>query len=279
MVWRELTKESLDATKQQFAYMGYVGQWYAMASEVILTTLGPEWWRKNLSPQPGFADEFLAVSDDNEDAKYNHQDRVTRLGDMLYLLRACKGYQVFISSLQRRDLSPTFFELFVATLLYRNGFRIEFVQETGHKGEDYDLRADRAEVLVNVEAKTRRSGVVLGENKLRNTLEQARSQLPTTGPNIIFVSIPNEWTRESNAESVIDGCVGAFFRSSARINYVIVIWQEWFTVGTSRGSASLVREYVNKKARTRAQLGTVINPLPVPASLDPERPLFVPSFW
>ena len=112
---------------------------------------------------------------------------MVKLGHMLYALRECQGYDAFISSLKTRDLAPTFFELWVANILYQNNFIVEFVQAKGQKGEDYDLFAERDGISLSVEAKSRRAGIVLAKNKLRSTLETARKQLPSSGPGIIFV--------------------------------------------------------------------------------------------
>ncbi len=276
MVWRVLTREQLEKTKQHFAEQGYVMQWYAMASEVILTTLGPEWWKKNFSPghRP---DEFLAASDSSEDSRYDHQDRVTRLGDMLFALKECKGYDVFISSLKARDLAPVFFELWVANSLQKNGFIPEFVEQSGRKGEDYDLIGQKNGFAVSVEAKSRRAGVILSERTLRNTLETARRQLPSPGPGMIFISIPNEWTREADVEAVIGACVNSFFRNSGRVNNIVLIWHQWLELNQGKASAQLVREFANDNPRTPTPFVRIIEPLSVPAVMDPE--YFKPSFW
>jgi len=279
MAWRVLTKHQLEETKKQFAASGYVMQWYAMAMEVILTTLGPEWWKKNCLSTSPKADEFLAITDDSEESGYSHQDRIVKLGHMLYELKDQKGYEAFITSLRTRDLAPTFFELWVANALNQNGFTVEFVEAKGQKGEDYDLHATKSAIVMSVEAKSRRAGVVLGEKTLRNTLETARMQLPASGPSMVFVSIPSEWTIDSNAETVIGNCIDAFFRSSARVNYVILIWHRWIDLNVGKASTSFVRQYENVKARTLVQLGSVIKPVDPPAKLDGERQQFSPSFW
>ena len=90
MVWRTLTKEMLEETKQHFASLGYSTPWYEMAMEVILTTLGPEWWKQHCILGAARPDEFLAVTGDSEEGNYDHDDRVIKLGHMLYALRTCK---------------------------------------------------------------------------------------------------------------------------------------------------------------------------------------------
>ena len=87
-----------------------------MASEVVLTTLGPDWWRKNYTSFSEDSDEFLRTGDETEEGRYDHQDRIIKLGHMLYGLWNCKGFDAFIASLMTHDLEPTFFELWVAVL-------------------------------------------------------------------------------------------------------------------------------------------------------------------
>lgn len=279
MIWKKLTRETLEQTKQQFASSGYVMQWYAMGMEVVLTTLGPEWWKKNCTTNAIKPDEFLAVPDDSEQNNYNHQDRIIKLGHMLYAVRECKGYEAFISSLKTRDLAPTFFELWAANILYRNNFTVEFVEAKGKKGEDYDLFAERNGISLSVEAKSRRAGIVLGEKTLRYTLETARRQLPSLGPGVIFVSIPSEWTMDRSAEGTIKNCIDSFFRNSGRVNYILLIWHQWLELEKGKASTSFVRQYENLSPRSQVELGKVIQPLTMPIKLNAEKQDFTPSFW
>jgi hypothetical protein len=274
-----LTREDLEETKQHFAPSGRGVQWHAMAMEVILRTLGPEWWKKNCTTTAIKPDEFLAVLEDSEDNNYTHHDRIVQLGHMLYVLKECKGYSAFISSLKKRDLAPAFFELQVACLLYEDDYVIEFVETKGQKGEDYDLIAKRDETHISIEVKSRREGVVLNEKTLSNRLAAARKQLPVSGPSMIFVSIPHEWTMDKNAESVIGDCVNSFFRNSSRVNYIVLIWQIWIDLEAGRASALLAREYENPHPRTPVELGPAITSLKMPIKWDPKQPNLNPSFW
>jgi hypothetical protein len=278
MVWRVLTRDHLEATKKEFESGGYVMQWYAMASEVILTTLGPDWWKRNCVTGAEKTDEFLALPDD-ESGRYDRQDRIIRLGDMLYALRSDAGYEAFITSLMNRELAPAFFELKVANLLRVNGFVMEFVQTTGKMGQDYDLRASISGTKVFVEAKTRRDGTVLGRAALDNTLGKARKQLPATGPGLVFVSIPTEWTVQHGAEELVAGSIESFLQNTTRVNSVVLIWHQWMERGAGRASASLVKQYDNRRPRVPLSFGRIIKPLELSAVVDPSGQNFVPSFW
>ena len=279
MVWRDLTRERLEETKQTYASEGYVMQWYAMAMEVILTILGKEWWKKNCAITAIKPDEFLSLHDHSEENRLIHQHRIITLGDMLYALKECKGYEAFISSLKKRDMSSTFFELWVANTLNQNNFTTEFIKAKGQKGEDYDLFAVKNDIAISVEAKSRRSGSILGEKALRNTLETARKQLPSLGPGIIFISIPTEWTMDENAEYMIRNNIDAFYRTSARVNYIVLVWHRWIELETGKAILSIVREYENPNPRTPVSLVQIVQPLEMPIKMGPEQQEFIPSFW
>lgn len=210
------------------------------------------------------ADEFLAFPIDSEANRYNRQDRITQLGHKLFALRECNGYEAFISSLKSRDLAPAFFELWAANTFYENSFAVEFIKTKGQKGEDYDLLIVRNEATISVEVKSRRDGIILGENTLSNTLGKARKQLPSSGPSIIVVSIPNEWALDSDAEEIIKGCINRFFRNSTRVNYIILVWLQWIELKTGKANATYIRQYDNPNAGTPVPLRQVVQPLKQP---------------
>lgn len=280
MAWRELTREELQETKRHFA--GHPDDYVAiaMAMEVILTMLGPDWWKRNIVANTGSADEFLRRSETSEESGYNHQHRVTLLGHMLWLLKECQGFDNLIASLKTEEVESVFFELFCAKSLFENEFEVEFVKERGEKGEDYDLRGYRDSATFFVEAKTRRAGSLMSGEKLESTLKTARSQLPATGPGIVFVSIPVSWTFEPNAELTISGAINSFLGGTQRVNHVVVIWHHWHQLKQGRANVTRVREYVNGRARTQSPLSRVVKLLNPPHDrVIPEQRIFVPSFW
>jgi hypothetical protein len=277
VVWKQLTRAHLDQTKQQFASGGYVAQWYAMAMEVILTTLGPDWWKKNCLLSSAEPDPFLRTDDKTEAGRYEHQDRAIRLGHMLYALKDCVGFETFVEKLKSRNVESVFFELLAASSLQKSGLAVSFVQETGVKGEDYDLLATKDGFTVHVEAKSRRGELILSESTLENALRVARRQLPAIGPGIIFVWIPVEWTQNPDVESAVGRVIESFFRNTKRVNSVVVLWESWMVVSMGKAKAVLVRQYDNPNARVTVHLGKVVKPIDTNSRLTPDS--FVPSFW
>ncbi len=279
MVWKKLTKEELEEIKVEYAHMGYVGQWTAMAWAVIITTLGPDWWEKHWETARTSKDYFLKLGKEYSREDHIFQHRMIILGHMLYALKDAQGYETFISSLKTGDIESTFFELLVAELLQRNGFSIEFIAESGKKTEDYDVRANINDSEFCVEAKSRRDGIILNEKTLTNTLQKARKQLPSTLPGIIFISIPEQWTREPTVENIIGECVKAFLRNTGRVNYVVIVWNIHVDLEVGKVSALLFRDYKNENPRNPVSLENIINSIKLPTVIDFENQEWKPSFW
>jgi hypothetical protein len=279
-MWRELTKEQLQETKRHFANLPNDHVYVAMASQITLCMLGPDWWKKNVVGDTGRPDEFLQRSDSSEESCFNYQLRLTMIGHMLWLLKESSGFADFITSLKTRELEAVFFELYSAECLFESGFTIEFVKAVGEKGQDYDLRANLAHTTFYVEAKTRRHGPVLEQRKLDSTLKQARSQLPSSGPGIVFISIPVLWTVNSQAEPLISGTIQSFLKGTQRVNHVVVIWHRWHDAKQGRTSAIRVREYMNPSPRTPSPLERVVKILEPPYNkVVSEEKALIPSFW
>lgn len=279
MSWRELTKEELEEMKQHYASQGYVMQWYVMASAVILTTLGPDWWKANCLTSSKKPDEFMSTLDKSESGGYDHQERMIKLGDMLYGLKGCAGYAAFIESLKRRDLEAAYFELCVADILVKSGFKIEFIETSGVKEADYDLKASKEEVTVTIEAKCRRSEKILNQQTLQNALKKARAQLPRGGPSIIFVLIPVEWTFNEKVEEIIKDTINSFLKGTTRVNNVIIMWQQWLHLPIGRASCYKFRSYENLKPSVPLGWSQIVRVIENPVFEASTTQLSSPSFW
>ncbi len=273
MVWRPLTKDDLRETKNRFAAGGYELQWYAMASEVILTTLGPDWWTTNCTLESATPDPFLKVHDGSPDGRYEHQSRIVLLGHMLYAFGGSPGFEEFLRGLKSADLEAAFFELWVADALRANGFEIEFVARRGRRGDDYDLLARREGAAIHVEAKSRREGLLLNPATLKNPLQSARKQLPSSGPGAVFVSIPGQWAREVNAARTVRECVDSFVRATGRINWVVLVWSHWLPLAKGQAHVFKFKEFAALKARTPLRFSGLL------ARLGDAPAPFNPSFW
>lgn len=241
MKWRNFTREDIQDTKVEFQTDGPLIQALAMAQEVVLLTLGPEFWKVHCVGKGGPDSSYFRPSGTAESDRYEFQDRVIRFGDMLFTLKDCDGFDAFLKPLRTNDLESVFFELWTANALFKSGYTIRFVECSGEKGSDYDLSAHIDGANVAVEAKTRR----LGENstipKIRDSLERARNQVPKTGPGVVVVSIPKEWFLTHH--EIIADEVHAFLRNTTRVNHVIVFSRTWAPHLQGRGYFSITEQF------------------------------------
>ena len=279
MAWRNLSKEQLEETKRQFEDSGYVVQWYAMAMEVILTTLGPDWWKENCLLHSKSPDKFLQTGSQEDPSRYEHQDRVIKLGDMLYSLKDCEGFNIFTESLKRRDLGPAFFELWVANILKESDYSIEFVKEVGKKGQDYDLISKKNESIAFIEAKSRRDQVIFNEKTLLHALERARTQLPKFGPGVIFVEVADTWYKPPENQTIISETIQYFFKNKTqRVNNIVLVWHEWLKINPGRASITLFNIFTHANPFTKLKVPLEIRKITNPIiRIDQQE--FKPSFW
>lgn len=111
MMWKIITKDKLEATMKYFSNKSQAIQWYAMASEVILTTLSPGWWKENCTISAKNPDIFLDNKDNTRVARFYRQDRIIHLGHFLYLLRNTNGFKDFVDVLKTGDSRSCYWEL------------------------------------------------------------------------------------------------------------------------------------------------------------------------
>lgn len=241
-MWKIITKTDLEKTKSEFALQGKEMQHHAMASEIILTTLGPEWWSKNCTfPYQG--DKFL-ITGDSEVGRYEHQHRIIYLGHMLYALKDCKGFETFIQALKTRDLKACFWELNVAWIIFDNGYFIEFVKTSGVKGEDYDLSVSKRQLSFAIECKSRDSDEIFNLTTLKNALVHSRKQLPKNKRGVIFLSMPANINEELSF-SDIQKCFHDFFRNTRRVVCVLLYWKKWENLVQGKKLTSYFKKFEN----------------------------------
>lgn len=240
-MWKDFTREDLQQTKEEFRSDGPLMQAMSMAQEVVLLTLGPDFWRKHCVGKAGPDSSFLRPRDEIEDDRYEFQDRVIRFGDMLFSLKNCDGFEAFLKPLRTNDLESVFFELWTANAFFRSGYTVRFVECSGEKGADYDLSALINGSNVAVEAKTRRLGENSAIPKVRDNLERARNQLPPQGPGVIVLSIPHQWFLAHR--DLVAAEIQAFLRNTARVNHVLIFSRTWVPQSAGRAYFSITEQF------------------------------------
>jgi hypothetical protein len=241
MVWRNITREALNKTKAEFQKDGPLVQAMAMAQEIVLLALGPDFFKQHCVGKKGPDSSFLRPNSSEENDRYLFQHRVIALGEMIYSLKDCAGFEAFLNPLRTNDLQSVFFELRVANELVRSGYQIRFISCKGTKGLDYDLNAHIDGFDVAIEAKTRRAGETNGIPRILDILNTARSQLPQSGPGIIAISIPEEWLLSQY--NLLEIEVRSFLRNTARVNHVLAFAESWADRLSGKACVSMIAQF------------------------------------
>jgi hypothetical protein len=194
-------------------------------------------------------------------------DRVVSLADALFSLRDVEGFDALLQRFRERPTKSCFIEAETAVLFVNAGFDVQICRESGVRGRDFDFIAGNTGEFINVEV-TAKEPRALTATTIRNTLDDKRNQVPTTGPAILYIQIPSEWADDGAAiEAAIQDAVVPFFRGSRRFNAVVFIWDALIQIGEGAAVALLTRTYVNPNPRHPIRDLSFLGPSMVPVDL------------
>lgn len=207
---------------------------YGTAIELLRRFLGNGWTNENVfSMHPQVSKkyregrEFLLTDQQGTEPSFRHQERTTRLAELILRMQDVEGTKTRIARILEGNLEATFAELEMADHLRRSGIDIGFVEEKGEKGSDYDLQlAINNKPFLSAEVKLKQKTTELTSKSLLNSLESARKQLPKNKPGLITVRLPEHWVREERLEAILMGTVSQFFSNTSRIVAIIFRWEE-----------------------------------------------------
>jgi len=221
---------------------------YAVALEVLINIMGRRWARDHLFSAGGHA--FLRNSADAEIDRLKHHDRIVSFADLLINLQDVPGFAQRIARLRTSDLESAIGELEGAKFLFLSDTPFGFVGESGAIGRDYDVDIEIGDPRPACEMKCKLEDTQLSESTIRGTLEGARRQLPDDRPGIVFVKIPEAWTRDPAVSAIMERALRRVFGSTGRISAVVFHWEEWHS-SPSAGGIRLVRfrPELNQRAR------------------------------
>jgi len=151
---------------------------------------------------------------------------------------------------RRGAVESTYAELEFAGHFTRRGVRVQFLDRSGVKGNDYDLEAGEGATAVCCEVMCKLESTDVGGKTIINALAAARKQTPADRAAIIGVKIPGPWIREPALRRMLESGLASFFRNSGRVVAVVVRWEEVSTLPTGRGAILYkFRTFPNERSR------------------------------
>jgi hypothetical protein len=180
--------------------------------------------------------EFLKskLAGDSE-AGWRYQAKVILLAEHLYNFQYIPGFKHRLGLLQHDNLEAAMGELECCSMMAHPQFNLRFIIPTGQKGADYDSEISLPGGRVACcEIKTKKERTDCTQETIRNTLESARKQLPKDRPGIIFLRVPENWLLQAHSGQCIESATAQTIRQSNKLVAIILVWEEWVQVGSSR---------------------------------------------
>lgn len=241
-MWRELTKKHMLDTKAHFAPDEAMQQ-YALASEILLTFMGKDWWKEKCTHDKS----MMSIGSDNLPLEYRQQFIITNLADCIFLVKDTQNILDWTTKrLHEKDIYSAFCEVYAAKMLIQSGGCISLKPP---EFETYDIIAALESKEFCIEVKSKSHLTDLTEDTIKESLIKARTQLPKDRPSIIFLFIPEKWIFLKDAAMIIDNAVNDSLRRTKRVSRIIVCWFEYLNLANS-GIAQIFkyRNYINENA-------------------------------
>jgi hypothetical protein len=209
-------KEVLKSAPREFReHSGDRQQWICFS--VLRHFFGRKWIQAHILGAG--AKGFLAnVFDNDAKTRVIRGFRITDLAEMLYNLQRIDGFYECIDRMRKGQIESTYAELDVGKLLFMHRIPFRFVVPQNRKGFDYDFELTYPDGLVAcADAKCKLEVSEINRNTVKNSLQDAREQLPSNRPGIAFVKIPPRWIDDPTRAAELENVAVEYLRGTRRL--------------------------------------------------------------
>lgn len=197
------------------------GLFDVLSEDIIDRHLGDGWFSEHVDDS---AASNQATNYFNADgpaaARLLAAHRSHELARRLYQLQSFPWFDDVVKRIRTRDLSGAAFELDVVLLLHNLVARVTPREETGRKGEDYDIHLNVYGLEVPVEVKAKADDTPYTAKTVIRTVKGAARQLPSGSTGIVVLRIPTAWVGRELEETYADALHEAT-RQTTRVGAVI----------------------------------------------------------
>lgn len=238
----KLLEDMRASVENQFPEMTTAQVDLFFAQLVIRNNLGEDWVERNIDAasegivRRNNTSTYLRRSPVNLMERHERYVRVMELARRLFELGQEDFAERLHENLRRRDLEGAAFEADVVRMLVSLPVVVELREESGVKGDDYDIDLWLTRNTAwAVEAKTRMDSSPYSVKRLHKTLDRARSQLPPNWIGGIFLKVPTPWTTDSDYTEYHAADVAAFLRQTSRVHLIVLVWDVWTPRSSGKG--------------------------------------------
>jgi hypothetical protein len=134
---------------------------------------------------------------DDDDRAPFYSILMINLVEMLINLQIVEGFDVCLKQLRLPQLQSGLSELQTGMILYQCGLPFRYVDPAAVPGRTYDIEFQRPDgVFGFAEVKCQYDETQWSEKTLRNILSRGRKQIPSGGPGVLFVKLPQSFLEE-----------------------------------------------------------------------------------
>lgn len=199
------------------------GLFDVLSEDIIDSHLGHGWFAEHVDGSASSDQTRNYLKSDGPPAvRLLTAQRVHDLARRLYQLQSFHWFDDVVRRVRTRDLSGAGFEVDVAFLLHQLVAAVSPKEESGQKGEDYDIHLQLYGLDVPVEAKAKDDDTPYNEKTVISTVKGAATQFPKGSKGIVFVRIPSTWTGTEVEDSYPNALVKAT-RQTSRVGAVITV--------------------------------------------------------
>ena len=123
--------------------------------------------------------DYLGLDFTSDQAREEKTWRIIELAEMLFNLQGIPGFGSCIVQMARGQIEAAYAELETGKWLLVHEVPFEFNIPKAKKGEDYDLNIIYPDVIACADTKCKFETTAVSADSIHDSLEQARSQLPS----------------------------------------------------------------------------------------------------
>lgn len=234
----------------------------AVTTAIICKTLGTDWFGEHLAPFDRPAKYFKADITD-EDGYNRFMMRKMELGELLLNLHKVTAFDDRLDVIRndQRGVEAGISELIGGRFFKCHNIMFHVLPPKGCKQEDYDIEYVRTDGrLGRCEIKSKLQGTQFSANTIKNSLKDAKKQLPKEQSGIVLLRIPEMWVPWNDdgvtkLHDVIKAVEDWFAEEkTTRISSVVILDSRTDMFGTVLYQAWYFKEYVNPHCKDKSGL-------------------------
>lgn len=197
---------------------------------LIREFLGNDFCQRHLMKQilsPRQVAGYMTMDLSSQSRLQTQIQKIYEFSEALLNLQFADGFDERINDIRSADdkrVESAFAEFTAASMLLRQQISFRFIKETGVRGRDYDFEIMLdASCTICADAKCKLEATEIDTDSVKQSLQDARGQLPADRPGLIFVKVPQAWLEKPLMKSVLRDVAAHFMKSTGRIVNVIYL--------------------------------------------------------